>query len=330
MTDERSSTEQPFDVDFDSVQLLPQKADTGLRLDRFLAAAFPGASRNALQRIIADGLVTVDGVPRKQTFKVTAGQEILVEWPETEEATLAAESIPLDIIYEDVDLIVLNKPVGLVVHPGPGNPSGTLVNGLLFYKPGLEVGGKHRPGVVHRLDKDTSGVMVVGISDRGHGSLTEQWANRMVEKRYIALVKGEVEVSEGTIDVPIGRHSSDRLRMAATATGKPAVSHFTVLERFADATLVDVELVTGRTHQIRVHMAFIGHPVVGDAVYNRNTGRFGGTGAIVDRQFLHASRLAFALPLTGARVIFEAPLPDDLSSALSSLSGSAGEGIVDA
>ncbi|MGD9711187.1 MAG: RluA family pseudouridine synthase [Thermomicrobiales bacterium] len=319
MSEDLSISDLPTGEELDVQILRPEPADTGTRLDRYLAANFPDASRNYLQRLIADGCVLVDGIERKQTFKVTAGQEILVTVPEIEQPALTAEDIPLDIIFEDRDIIVLNKPSGLVVHPGPGNPGGTLVNGLLFYKPGLEVGGKHRPGIVHRLDRDTSGVMVVAISDRGHRSLTEQWAHRTVDKRYLTLVRGEVEEEEGTIDVPVGRHTGDRLRMAAVASGKPAVSHFSVIQRVAGATLLEIELVTGRTHQIRVHMAFIGHPVIGDAVYNRNSGKFGGSGSFVARQFLHASRLAFALPATGERRTFEAPLPDDLRSALETL-----------
>ncbi|MCC6944684.1 MAG: RluA family pseudouridine synthase [Thermomicrobiales bacterium] len=316
MTDELLPLTDELDDSSGLQILLPQKEDTGARLDRYLAAQFPDLSRTVLQRTIAAGLVTVDGVPRKQVFKVTAGQEIQIELPEPVQTALVAEPIDLTILYEDEDLLALDKPSGLVVHPGPGNPSGTLVNGLLHYLPNLEVGGSNRPGIVHRLDKETSGVMVVGISDRGHRSLTRQWANRTVDKRYLALVQGEVDVEQGTIDVPIGRHPTDRLRMAPISSGKTAVSHFTVLERFTGSTLVEVELVTGRTHQIRVHMAFIGHPVVGDSVYNRTAGPFGGTRAIVSRQFLHASRLSIDLPSTDERATFESPLPPDLETAL--------------
>ncbi len=319
MTERALPIEEDLEEETGVHVLGPEPSETGLRLDQFLATRFPDASRTFLQRVIRDGCVRVDGVPRKQTFKVTAGQVIQVELPEFEETALTPEPMALDIIHEDADILVLNKPAGLVVHPAPGNASGTLVNGLLHYLPDLQVGGVHRPGIVHRLDKDTSGVMAIAISDRGHRSLTEQWAQRSVDKRYVALVQGEVDVPQGTIDVPVGRNPTDRLRMAALASGKPASSHFTILERYSGATLLEVELVTGRTHQIRVHMAFIGHPVVGDPVYNRKAGTFGGTGAIVERQFLHASRLTFEVPSTGRRQMFEAPLPADLTSALRAL-----------
>lgn len=319
MTDDLTPLADTLGEDSSLHVFLPGKEDTGQRLDRYLAAQFPDVSRSVLQRLIGTELVTVDGVPRRQVFKVTAGQVIQVTLPEAEQTDLIAEPMSLDVIYQDEDILVLDKPAGLVVHPAPGNPSGTLVNGLLHYLPNLQVGGTNRPGIVHRLDKETSGVMVVGISDRGHRSLTSQWANRTVDKRYTALVRGDVEVDQGTIDVPIGRHSTDRLRMAPQVAGKTAVSHFTVLERFGDASLVDVELVTGRTHQIRVHMTFIGHPVVGDRMYNRTSGPFGGTGSVVERQFLHASRLSFDLPSTGERVTFDSPLPADLAAALADL-----------
>lgn len=319
MTDDLLSHQETFGEESSLHIFRPERADTGLRLDRYLASQFPDVSRTVLQRVIGEGLVRVDGIPRRQVFKVTAGQEIHVELPAVEQTDLVAEPLDLRILYQDADILVLDKPAGLVVHPGPGNPCGTLVNGLLHYLPNLEVGGKNRPGIVHRLDKETSGVMVVGVSDRGYRSLTHQWASRTVDKRYLALAKGEIEEEQGTIDVPIGRHPTDRLRMAPQASGKTAVSHFTVLERLTGATLVEVELVTGRTHQIRVHMAFIGHPVVGDSVYNRTTGPFGGTGAIVDRQFLHASKLSIDLPSTGERRVFESPLPNDLAEALATV-----------
>jgi 23S rRNA pseudouridine1911/1915/1917 synthase len=308
--------EWPTGEDEAVVTLHPRPEDLGLRLDRYLTNQFPDLSRSALQRVIAAGGVSVDGVERRQTFRVTPGQEIAVRFPEPEPPELLPEPMTLDIVYEDSDILVLNKPAGLVVHPGPGHASGTLVHGLLHHLPGLTIGGINRPGIVHRLDKDTSGLMVIATSDVGHAALLAQWAARSVEKRYIALAAGDIEVNAGDIDVPVARHPADRQRMAPLASGRPAVTRFEVLERFGEATLVELDLVTGRTHQIRVHLAFIGYPVVGDATYNRAAGRFGGTGAIVPRQFLHASRLTLELPSTSRRITFEAPLPDDLARAL--------------
>jgi 23S rRNA pseudouridine1911/1915/1917 synthase len=232
--------------------------------------------------------------------------------------SLEPENIPLDIVYEDPDVIVLNKRAGMVVHPAPGNTHGTLVNALIFHAPEINVSGSNRPGVVHRLDKDTSGLMVVAKTDRAKESLLAQWQARTVLKEYVALVRGVVEPDEGTIDAPIIRDSLDRKRMAVIAGGRDAVTHFRVQERFLEATLMKVDLETGRTHQIRVHFAFIGHPVVGDTTYNRSSGRFGGKQSISPRQFLHASRLGFELP-TGERRTFEAELPRDLQTVLTNL-----------
>jgi 23S rRNA pseudouridine1911/1915/1917 synthase len=206
----------------------------------------------------------------------------------------------------------------MVVHPAPGHPRGTLANAVIAHAPEISIAGSNRPGIVHRLDKDTSGLIVVAKSDRARVSLVKQWNNRTVEKHYIALVADVVEPDDATINVPVGRDPVARNKMAAIASGRHAITHFDVRERFADATLLDVQIDTGRTHQIRVHLAFIGHPVVGDEVYNRLSGRTGGTNGLVKRQFLHASRLAFDLP-EGARVDFESPLPSDLSSALERL-----------
>jgi 23S rRNA pseudouridine1911/1915/1917 synthase len=313
-------SENVYDGDLTEVEtLLPERSEQGLRLDRFLAGRYPALSRTFLQRVVSDGRVQVDGVVRQQTFKVTPGQSIDVAFPEVETTELQPEPMELDIVFENEHLLVLEKPAGLVVHPAPGHFSGTLVNGLIHYLPDLTIGGSNRPGIVHRLDKDTSGLMVAAKSDEGHSSLVEQWADRSVDKRYLALVRGVIGENEGTIDAPIGRSPHDRLRMAVLATGRPALSHFAVLQRFREATFVEITLVTGRTHQIRVHMSFIGHPVVGDATYNRISGPFGGHGAIVPRQFLHASLLSFRLPVTGETVTFESALPDDLAAPLDML-----------
>jgi 23S rRNA pseudouridine1911/1915/1917 synthase len=310
-------TESNSDNEFSEPDtLMPEVAERGLRLDRFLAGRYPALSRSYLQRVLAGEGVTVDGVVRQQTFKVTPGQVVAITFPESEETELVPEPLDLDIVFENEHVLVLEKPAGMVVHPAPGHFTGTLVNGLVHYLPDLQIAGSNRPGIVHRLDKDTSGLMVVAKTDEGQTSLAKQWAYRSVDKRYLALVRGVIEENEGTIDAPIGRSAHDRLRMAVLASGRPALSHFTVLQRLRGATFVEIHLITGRTHQIRVHMSFIGHPVVGDAIYNRTSGRFGGAASISPRQFLHASLLSFRLPVSEEQVTFESTLPDALAEPL--------------
>ncbi len=306
----------------ETVELRPTRDDLNERLDKYLAAHIPHLSRGHVQRLIDEGQVLVDGVPRRRTFKMTPGEIVTVQVPAPVEVALEPEPIPLDILFEDEDVLVLDKPAGMVVHPAPGHPRGTLVNALLHHAPGIAVGGSNRPGIVHRLDKDTSGLMVVAKSDRGRRALVDQWSRQSVEKGYIALVRGIVEPDMATVDVPIGRDPKDRQRMAAIGNGRQAVSHLRVRERFPEpgATLLDVDIETGRTHQIRVHLAFIGHPVVGDAIYYRAVGLLGGTKSIAPRQFLHAARLSFDLP-AGERVAFESPLPPELQETLSRLTG---------
>jgi 23S rRNA pseudouridine1911/1915/1917 synthase len=308
------------------VELHPTRDDLNERLDKYIAAQLPDLSRGHIQRLIDNGQVLVDDKVRRRTFKVTPGEVVTVHLPAPEVVALEPEPIPLDILYEDEDVIVLEKPAGMVVHPAPGHPRGTLVNALLHHAPGIAIGGTNRPGIVHRLDKDTSGLMVVAKSDRGQRALVEQWSRQSVDKGYIALVRGIVEPDIATIDVPIGRDPKDRQRMAAIGGGRHAVSHLRVRERFAEtgATLLDIDIETGRTHQIRVHLAFIGHPVIGDAIYNRAVGPLGGTTSLAPRQFLHAARLAFDLP-NGPRVAFESSLPSDLQETLSQLTGSSTE-----
>jgi 23S rRNA pseudouridine1911/1915/1917 synthase len=301
-------------ADSDVVTLHPEKADLGTRLDKFLADNLPDMSRAMLQRLIEDGLVLVDGVQRKSKFRMTPGQVVVVQIPPPEDDEIQPDPIPLDIVYEDADVIVINKPAGMVVHPAPGHPRGTLANALVAHVPEIAVGGSHRPGIVHRLDKDTSGLIVAAKTDRGKLALVNQWADRSVEKTYITLVNGSPEEDEATIDAPIMRDTQNRQRMAVHRNGRDAVSHFRVLERFKDATLLEVAIETGRTHQIRVHLAFAGLPVVGDHVY----GRIGSDPVPADRQLLHASRLGFDLP-AGDRVTFEAPLPADFEAALQEL-----------
>ena len=296
-------------------ELRPERSDINTRLDKFVATQVPSLSRSYVQTLIDQQQVFVDGQPRRAAFKMTPGEVVTLTVPEAVETGLGAEAIPLDILYEDDDLIVINKPAGMVVHPAAGHPNGTLVNALIHHAPEINVGGSNRPGIIHRLDRDTSGVMVVVKTTRARTSLVAQWQARTVEKGYIALCHGVIEEDEATIDAPIARDPQNRKKMSVQRGGRDSITHVSVSERLRGATLFDVDLETGRTHQIRVHLAFIGHPIVGDELYNRYTGPYGGKESICKRQFLHAARLAFRLP-DGQGVEFEAPLPDDLTRAL--------------
>lgn len=298
--------------------LYPQREDLGTRLDRYVADQLPDLSRNTVQNLIENGHILVDDFQRKAKFRVTPGEVISVDIPPPADDEILPDPIPLDIVYEDGDVIVVDKPAGLVVHPAPGHPRGTLANALVAHVPDISVGGANRAGIVHRLDKDTSGLIVAAKSDRGRTSLVSQWAEREVEKTYLALVVGNIEEDEATIDAPIGRDPKNRQRMAVVRGGREAVTHYRVLERFGEATLLEVKIDTGRTHQIRVHLAFIGHPVVGDAVY----GRVGDVATGLNRQFLHASELAFDLP-DGTAVHFRSQLPVELLTVLDDLRESA-------
>ena len=287
----------------------------GERLDTFIARRCPELSRSHARRLIDEGLVSVNGRQVKPSERVTAGLSVSVTIPPPETVTLVPEAIPLTIIYQDGDIIVLDKPAGLTVHPAPGHPSGTLVNALLAACPDLRgIAGTLRPGIVHRLDKDTSGLMVVAKNDRAQRALQRQLKDRDVRKTYLALVRGVPAPREGTIAAPIGRHPKNRKKMAVVADGREATTRYRVREEIAGGqySLLEVEPVTGRTHQIRVHLAAVGHPVVGDATYGRPS-------AAVGRQFLHAHKLAFGMPLGGRTVEFESPLPADLREALSQL-----------
>jgi 23S rRNA pseudouridine1911/1915/1917 synthase len=298
------------------IVLHPGRQDLGARLDTYIAVQLPDLSRSVVQGLIEQGLVLVDGVPRKSKFKMTPGEVVSVAIPEAVADEIQPDPIPLDIVYEDADVIVIDKPAGMVVHPAPGHPRGTLANALIAHDPGIAVGGSHRPGIVHRLDKDTSGLIVAAKTDRGRTALIEQWGSGGVEKRYFALVSGVVEDDEATIDAPIGRDPKNRQRMAVVRNGRKGLSHFSVLERFQDATLLEVSIETGRTHQIRVHLAFTGHPVIGDSVY----GWSGLRDPWPQRQFLHACSLEFALP-SGDRISFRSSLPADLEHVLAELRG---------
>ncbi|MEJ7837793.1 MAG: RluA family pseudouridine synthase [Thermomicrobiales bacterium] len=306
------------DTALDTFELLAEYDDKNLRLDKFVSDRVPELSRTYLQVLIDQGLITVDDQVRRPAFKMTPGQRVHVTLPEIQEIEIKPEPIPLDILFEDADVLVINKAAGLVVHPAPGHPSGTLVNAVLHHAPGIAINGTHRPGIVHRLDKDTSGVMVVAKTDRAMKSLVEQWQTRQVEKEYLAVVAGTIEEQEATVEAPIGRDPAHRQKMAALRSGKAAVSHFSVLERLRDTTVVRVVIETGRTHQIRVHLAFMSKPIVGDIVYGNQKARNIAGRIGMKRQFLHASHLGFTLP-DGAEMKFTAPLPPDLESALSML-----------
>ncbi len=301
------------------IELRPGREHQLMRLDRYVAGELPDLSRTYLQQLISEGRLLVDGQVRRAAFKITPGQVVTISLPDTEEFDLEPQDIPLDVLYEDDDILVINKPAGMVVHPAPGHPRDTLVNAVLFHAPDISIQGSTRPGIIHRLDKDTSGVMVVAKSNRAQTSLVEQWLGRNVVKHYTALVAGVVQEETATIDAPIGRNPANRQQMKTLRTGREAISHFTVKERFDDATLLDVRIDTGRTHQIRVHLAFIGYPVVGDGLYGNKVSARVAEELEVNRQFLHATSLTFRLPSTGEERTFTAPLPDDLNVVLQRL-----------
>lgn len=301
------------------IELYPERSHINMRLDRYVADQLPDLSRTYLQQLISDGALLVDGYLRRPSFKMTPGQVVTLNLPEVEETEIIAEDIPLDIIFENADILMVNKPAGMVVHPAVGHSRGTLVNAVLYHAPEISIQGSTRPGIIHRLDKDTSGIMVVAKSDRAQTSLAEQWMAREVQKRYLALVTGVVEEDTATIDAPIGRNTINRQQMATTKTGKDAITHFNVIERFEESTLLEVTIETGRTHQIRVHLNFIGHAVIGDALYgNKVSARLADEFGI-KRQFLHAISLGFAMPGSGDDRTFEAPLPNELQSVLDQL-----------
>ena len=283
----------------------------GERLDRLVQSAWPDISRSHGAALIRDGRVTLNGAPAKPSSAVRTGDavEVIEGPPVAIEPT--AQDIPVAIVYEDAFVAVVDKPAGLSVHPGPGHPDRTLVNALLGAMPGLSsLGGSERPGIVHRLDKDTSGLLAVAKTDAAHRSLTAQLKRRVVGKTYLALVTGAVSRDEGEVAEPIARHPRRRQRMAVVAGGRDALTRYRVVERFSGVTLIEASPVTGRTHQIRVHMAWLGHPLVGDPVYGKRS-------PLVERHFLHAARLAFWLPLDEReRREFESPLPPDLRRAL--------------
>ncbi len=291
--------------------------ESSTRLDRFVVEALPELTRALVQRLIDDGAVTVNNKPRKASYKIRPGDALVVHIPLPPPAGAQAESIPLDIVYEDADLIVIHKPAGMVVHPAAGHASGTLVNAVLAHSPELrDVGEENRSGIVHRLDRDTSGLIIVAKTGAAHENLQRQFKSRSVAKVYVALVEGHLAPPQGLIDVPIGRDKTQRKRMATTRDGRPSRTAFKAVEFFDKGaqhyTLVEVRPQTGRTHQIRVHLAWLKFPVVGDTVYGRRRK----TTLPLQRHFLHALSLTFRLPSSGQEVTFTAPLPSDLAAVL--------------
>ncbi len=309
-------------------------ADHNRRLDAVVAAHLPDCSRSLAANLIGNRKILVENKPQKPGYRVKSGQQILVHIPEPEPVEYKPEPIPLNILYQDSDIVVLNKQAGIVVHPAPGHGSGTLVNALLYHCPDLEgIGGEIRPGIVHRLDKDTSGTMVIAKNAATLDGLAGQFKARSVRKKYLALVYGELKKDAGTIDFPIGRHPVHRKQMSTTTRkGRQAITSWRVFKRFQGITLLELTLKTGRTHQIRVHCSSMGHPIVGDPIYgprklfknlDKKTERL--PAGIIDllktipRQMLHAWQLGFAHPRTNETLSFESPLPQDMEEVMARL-----------
>ena len=289
------------------------------RIDAWLSTKLEEYSRSYIQKLCLDNNVLVNGQTVKSNYKLKQGDEVKLQIPEAQVLDVVAEDIELDIVYEDDDIIVINKPKGMVVHPATGNYSGTLVNALMKHCGGSlsDINGVIRPGIVHRIDKDTSGLLVVAKSNQAHEKLSDDLKCHDVRREYIALAEGIIYENAGKIDAPIGRHPVDRKKMSVnTKNGRHAITHFTVKERFKDATYLDLKLETGRTHQIRVHLAYINHPIIGDEVYGRRKQRFKTEG-----QLLHAIRLSFDHPITGKQMSFETAVPKYFEDILNELRG---------
>lgn len=284
-------------------------SEAGSRIDSYVAVQCPQLSRSHVQKLIEDGMVTVNGRASKSGYKLRVDDRITVDIPEPEPIAPQPEDIPLSIVYEDDDVIVIDKPAGLTVHPAPGHSEHTLVNAILAHCPDLSINGSIRPGIVHRLDKDTSGVMMIAKNDAAQRDLSNQIKSRTVLKQYVVLVHGRLSPEKGVIDAPMGRDPGNRKRMAVVDSGREARTRYRVLKYFKGYTLLEVTLETGRTHQIRVHLSALGFPVVGDVVYGKKSG-------IAIRQFVHAGRLGFNLPSNGKWMEFVAPLPVDLEEAV--------------
>ena len=287
----------------------------GERLDKITPAHVPDLSRATAQRLIKAGEVTVNGRPSKPSYRVQVGDEVVVRVPTEMPAPVVPENIPLDVIYEDDALLVVNKPAGMVVHPAYGHASGTLVNAVLAHCPQIaDVGGPDRAGVVHRLDKDTSGLILIAKDGVTRAALQRQFKRRQVAKTYLALVEGQMQPREGVVEAPVGRDKRQRKKMAVVRSGREARTLYRAIEYFADHTLLEVRPHTGRTHQVRVHLSWLGYPIVGDAVYGRHRQRL-----LRGRHFLHAARIRFSHPATSEEVEFEATLPPELAAVLDQL-----------
>lgn len=289
----------------------------GYRVDQFLSDAIPELSRTYIKKLIEENSIIINSTRCKTSYKLQFGDKVIVEVPEPEVLDIKAENIEIDIVYEDDHVLVVNKPQGMVVHPAPGNYQGTLVNALLYHIENLsDISGVLRPGIVHRIDKDTSGLLLVAKSDLAHKSLSNQLKAHTINRKYIALVEGYIQEESGTIDAPIGRHHTNRKQMTVTdKNSKNAITQFSVLRRFSKNTLIEAKLKTGRTHQIRVHMTFIGHPVVGDATYGLKKQNLYSKG-----QLLHARLIGFDHPATGEYMEFISELPDYFTKVLKGLS----------
>lgn len=298
------------------LRLIVSPDQAGVRIDRYVAAMVPDLSRSYARQLIEDAHILLNERDVRPSTPVRAGDVVVVRRPLAQPTDLVAEDIALNVVYEDADVVVIDKPAGMVVHPAPGHLSGTLVNALLARYPDITVSGNLRPGIVHRLDRDTSGLLVVARNDRARHHLQAQQQARTMLKVYLAVVEGRFKELEGVIDAPIARHPVDRKRMAIVAEGRPARTHWRVLEELGEYTLIEARLETGRTHQIRVHFAYKSRPILADPLYGPRKPRatFGLT-----RQFLHAHRLGFVLPATGAWAEFESPLPPDLQATLEKL-----------
>ena len=287
-------------------QYVVNDVESNTRLDKIISDLDCTISRTAIKRLIEESKITVNGKKEKPSYQVKNGDLIEIEDEIPKEAKIIAQDIPIQIIYEDNDILVINKPKGMVVHPGNGNPDGTLANAVMALcgETLSGIGGQIRPGIIHRIDKDTSGVIVVAKNDKSHIDISNQIKNRETSKKYIALVRGIIKEDEATINMPIGRSTKDRKKMAVRKDGKEAITHFKVLKRYEEYTLLDLKIDTGRTHQIRVHLAEIGHPVIGDYVYSNGKNQFNVIG-----QMLHSKEIEFTHPITKERMKFEAPLP---------------------
>ncbi len=298
------------------IELLTESHDGAVRLDVFISRKNQELTRSYIQKLIEGGMVRVDGQAAKASLKLKPGQIVEIFMPDTKPIEAAAQDIPIDILYEDDDIIVVNKPRGMVVHPACGNTTGTLVNAILHKCDSLSgINGVLRPGIVHRIDKDTTGILVIAKNDNAHIKLSEQLKEHTMKRNYLALVYGVLKSLRGTIDAPIGRHRTDRKRFAVVpGKGKRAVTHYDVIEFFDGYTLIKASLETGRTHQIRVHMSHIGHPLVGDELYGPKKPKIK-----AERQMLHAETLGFIHPVTENYIEFNSPLPEDFKMLLSKL-----------